>query len=48
VIIGRCAERLRAGAAKVLSAVVVAVEARVVRNRRRVIALPARKRPDIR
>jgi hypothetical protein len=47
VIIGLCAERLKAGAANVFNAVVAVAEARVVRNRRRVIALPARKRPDI-
>jgi hypothetical protein len=44
---GRCAERLKAGVAKPISAFVAVAEARVFRNRRRVIALPARKRPDM-
>src|SRR5215510_11678759 len=43
VAIGRCGERLKAGAAMV----VALAEARVVRNRRRVVALPVRKRPDM-
>jgi len=47
VIIGLCAERLKAGAASVFNAVVAVAEAKVVRSRRRVVALPVRKRPDI-
>src|SRR5215467_8972307 len=43
VTIGRCDERLKAGAAMVAAL----AEARVVRNRRRVVALPVRKRPGM-
>jgi hypothetical protein len=41
---GRCGERLKAG--DVMAAALA--EARVVRNRRRVVALPVRKRPVLR
>jgi hypothetical protein len=47
VIVGLCAKRLKAGVAKVFDAVVAVAEARVVKNRRRVIARPVRKCPDI-
>jgi hypothetical protein len=43
VRVGRCGEKLKAGAA----IVVALAEARVVRNRRRVVALPVRKRPGM-
>jgi hypothetical protein len=46
-MIGRCGERLKAGRAILVGPVVAIAEARVVRNRRRVVALPARKRPDM-
>jgi hypothetical protein len=46
VMTGLCDARLKAGNAMVPSAVAAVAEAIVVRNRRRV-ALPARKRPDM-
>jgi len=47
VIIGRCDNRLKAGAARPSTADIAVAEARVVRNRRRVVALPVRKRPGM-
>ena len=47
VIIGRCAERAKAGAVRLPSAFVAIAEANVFKNRRRVVALPVRKRPDM-
>jgi hypothetical protein len=47
VIVGRCDNRLKAGAAKPSTADIAVAEARVVRNRRRVVALPAHERSDM-
>jgi hypothetical protein len=48
VIIGRCDDRLKAGAAIKPSVAVAAVaEARVINSRRRDIALPVHGRPDM-
>jgi hypothetical protein len=47
VIIGLSAQRLNAGAATLPKAAAVAAEAKDVRNRRRVVTLPARGRPDM-
>jgi len=44
---GRCADRLSAGALRPADRVVAVAEARVVMIRRRVIALPVRKRPGM-
>src|SRR5262249_37631159 len=46
-MIGRCDQRLKAGAERPVNPVVAVAEARVINNRRRVKELPARKRPDI-
>jgi hypothetical protein len=47
VIIGRCDNRLKAGAARSSAVDIAVAEARVVRNLRRVVTLPAHERSDM-